>query len=175
MDTSVKSVTSNNNSIVPFEIGSVNGHSLIGMLDINGKSYIPKGRSQLFSISGEIDALSASASDHAGFDYAVNIAPQKSTLSIPDKFGLSQNCPNPFNPITSIDFSIPVPSNVRLDIFNITGSKVATLIEGRLEAGQHRVSWDSKGSDGRPLASGIYFYRLKAGEFTDTKKMMLLK
>lgn len=89
---------------------------------------------------------------------------------LPEDFVLDQNHPNPFNPITEINFVLPAASNVSLDIYNIMGQKVATMADGFLEAGEHSVTWD--GSD---VASGVYFYRLKAGEFIETRKMILLK
>jgi len=80
------------------------------------------------------------------------------------------NVPNPFNPSTQISFSLSEAADVTLEIYNITGQKVATLTTGRLEAGHHSVAWD-----GSNAASGIYLYRLEAGDFVDTKKMVLLK
>ncbi len=80
------------------------------------------------------------------------------------------NYPNPFNPITEISFSLPAASHVKLEIYNIMGQKVATLVDGTIEAGEHTIQWD-----GSEAASGVYMYRLEAGEFVDTKKMILLK
>jgi len=88
----------------------------------------------------------------------------------PQEPALIGNYPNPFNPTTQISFSLPEAADVRLEIYNITGQKVATLTAGRLEAGHHSIEWD--GSD---VASGVYLYRLEAGDFVDTKKMVLLK
>ena len=85
-------------------------------------------------------------------------------------FELSQNYPNPFNPSTQIDFSIPQQSNVQLKVYNTLGQVVATLVNGNLSAGSHSVNFDA-----RNLASGMYIYRLSAGNFTSVKKMLLLK
>ena len=90
--------------------------------------------------------------------------------NIPIDYDLGNNYPNPFNPVTTISFSLPVASQVSLDVFNIAGQKVATLLDGYKEAGSHTVTWD-----GGKQASGIYFYHIKAGEFTATRKMTLLK
>ena len=90
--------------------------------------------------------------------------------TLPNAFSLKQNYPNPFNPSTDISFALPVATNVKLEIFNILGQKLITLIEQRLPAGNHTITWD--GSD---FASGVYLYRLKAGDFVETKKMMLIK
>ena len=89
---------------------------------------------------------------------------------LPTHFALDQNRPNPFNPVTDIGFSLPEARHVRLEVYNITGQKVASLIDARLDAGNHSVTWD-----GSEAASGIYLYRLMAGEFTKSRTMILLK
>jgi photosystem II stability/assembly factor-like uncharacterized protein len=100
--------------------------------------------------------------------------------TIPESYSLKQNYPNPFNPTTSIEFSLPVAADVELNIFNILGQKVATLINEQRSAGYHSVVWNADDSNGRKLSSGIYFYMLKASgidgnEFQKIKKMVLLK
>jgi hypothetical protein len=85
-------------------------------------------------------------------------------------FRLLQNYPNPFNPTTTIGFELPAPSKTVLAVYDVNGQRVATLVDGWCEAGLHQVNFD--GSD---LASGLYIYRLQAGEFTATGKMMLVK
>jgi len=91
-------------------------------------------------------------------------------LNIPLQYSLSQNYPNPFNPSTTIEYSIPKSGNVTLKIFNVLGKELATLVNGQNEAGKHIVNFDA--SD---LNSGVYFYKIEAGSFVDTKKMILLK
>lgn len=88
---------------------------------------------------------------------------------LPGNFELAQNYPNPFNPTTMLAFSIPFASDVTLTIYNITGQKV-TEFSGSFEAGVHNIEWDASNQ-----ASGIYFYKLNAGNFEETKKMVLLK
>jgi len=88
---------------------------------------------------------------------------------IPTEFALKQNYPNPFNPTTNISFSLPEAGKAELTIYNINGQKV-TAFAGDYNAGRHNVVWDAT-----DLASGVYFYKLVAGNFTDTKKMVLLK
>jgi hypothetical protein len=88
---------------------------------------------------------------------------------IPDNFALDQNYPNPFNPTTTIGFSIPVESDYSLTIFNITGQKVR-VYEGHASAGKVTIEWNASEN-----SSGIYFYKLDAGTFSSTKKMVLLK
>ena len=99
----------------------------------------------------------------------------KPSENLPRQFGLAQNYPNPFNPGTSIDFNLPVASRATVDVYNVVGERVTTLLDRFLPAGRYSVNWDGANADGKPASSGMYFYRLKAGEFTDTKKMMLVK
>ncbi|RPI92073.1 MAG: T9SS C-terminal target domain-containing protein, partial [Chloroflexi bacterium] len=93
---------------------------------------------------------------------------------IPTRFALHQNYPNPFNPTTEIRFDLPEAAKVELTIYNTMGQHVATLIDEVRPAGAHRLTWDSRTATGS-LATGMYIYQLKAGSFTDTKKMLLLK
>ncbi|MEP0827805.1 MAG: T9SS type A sorting domain-containing protein [bacterium] len=86
-----------------------------------------------------------------------------------------ENFPNPFNAVTVINYSLPRRATVSVDIFNILGQKVKTLVQGEKPAGYHSVLWDGKNEAGIEVGSGIYFYRLKAGQFTQSKKMLLLK
>jgi len=90
---------------------------------------------------------------------------------LPQSFALHQNYPNPFNPITKINFDLPQSEWVRLEIFNILGQKVTTLLDTPMDAGYHEVEWDA----GRENPSGVYFYTIQAGNFVESKKMMLLK
>jgi hypothetical protein len=89
---------------------------------------------------------------------------------LPTEFSLSQNYPNPFNATTTIEYALPVGGNVRLQVYDITGRVVATLVNGAMPAGYHQVVWDAKG-----MSSGLYFLRIQAGEFAETKKMALVK
>ncbi|MBS1493718.1 MAG: T9SS type A sorting domain-containing protein, partial [Bacteroidetes bacterium] len=88
----------------------------------------------------------------------------------PDKYELAQNYPNPFNPTTKINFSLPKQGFVSLNIFDVTGREVAKLVNEVTEAGYHSVDFNASN-----FASGVYFYRIEAGEFTDTRRMMLIK
>ncbi len=94
---------------------------------------------------------------------------------LPTEFAVGQNYPNPFNAATTISFALPRSADVRLDIFNILGQKVRTLADQPMEPGMHRIEWDSKDERGYPVASGIYLYRLRAGEYSTTRKMVLIK
>ncbi len=94
---------------------------------------------------------------------------------LPEGYKLAQNYPNPFNPATVIEFDLPRLSNVSITIFNLLGQKVKELVNEEISAGSYRVSWDGILSSGQRASSGIYFYRLIADDFIDTKKMILLK
>jgi hypothetical protein len=95
--------------------------------------------------------------------------------TLPESYSLEQNYPNPFNPTTTISFSLPVSSNARVEIFNLLGQVVATPFDGHAEAGEHKVVWDGKSSTGENVSSGIYLYRLTAGDFVKSLKMTLVK
>jgi hypothetical protein len=110
----------------------------------------------------------------SAFFFVENGTPLSSTEPVstnrPKEFKLEQNYPNPFNPTTTIQFAVPSVSDVKLDVFNILGQKVASLINRRMEAGLHTVNFNATN-----LSSGVYFYRLQSGSFVQTKKMMLIK
>jgi len=90
--------------------------------------------------------------------------------TIPEAFHLNQNYPNPFNPSTKIKFLLPKSETVEIDVYNAIGQWIKTLLNQKLPAGQHELEFNA--SD---LASGLYYYRISAGDFTDIKKMVLLK
>ncbi|MBK7141035.1 MAG: T9SS type A sorting domain-containing protein [bacterium] len=105
---------------------------------------------------------------------ATDVDDQDGSL-LPRDFALMQNYPNPFNPTTVIEFALPRASNVKIELYDITGRLVRTLTDGSMSAGTHKVSFDGRSSSGNQLASGVYFYRLQANDFTATKKMLLMK
>jgi len=92
-----------------------------------------------------------------------------------DRTALNGNVPNPFNPTTAISFSLETSGHVILEIFNVKGEKVRTLINEHFEATSHSVVWNGKDDMGRITASGVYFYKMRTGSFTSTKKMLLIK
>lgn len=104
------------------------------------------------------------------YDKLLPISDTRGADGLPKKFSLFQNYPNPFNPTTNITFAVPHTSNVELTIYNTLGQKVATLISQKMSAGTHTVEFDAT-----RLASGMYLYRLKAGNYVSVKKMMLIK
>jgi hypothetical protein len=90
--------------------------------------------------------------------------------TLPKVFALSQNYPNPFNPSTTIKFDLPKDSRVSLKLFNIIGQEVITLVNEEQKAGYKSVEWNASN-----VASGVYFYRIHAGDFVESKKLILLK
>jgi hypothetical protein len=100
----------------------------------------------------------------------------RGTATTPSKqLTLEQNHPNPFNPVTTISFYLPTPQRVQLDIFDVSGALVRTLVSGHASAGSHNPVWDGKDRAGNPAGSGVYFYKLTAGKSQLTRKMILLK
>ncbi len=90
-------------------------------------------------------------------------------------FRLLQNYPNPFNPTTTIAYELPVRSQIKVEIFDLLGKKIATLYDAEQSAGTHHVVWDSKTEQGSLAGSGIYFYKVSTSEFSKTRKMILMK
>ncbi|MDP3025622.1 MAG: FlgD immunoglobulin-like domain containing protein [candidate division Zixibacteria bacterium] len=97
------------------------------------------------------------------------------TPTKPTVFSLAQHLPNPFHPKNMIRFALPKDSWVKLEVYNILGQKVKTLVDEKLAAGVKEVEWDGRDGKGLEVASGIYFYRIKADDFSDVKKMVMLK
>jgi hypothetical protein len=174
---------------------SDNGSELKVLLwSLDGKS-VPAGSQQLFSFEGKnVELVSVEAADNLGRTLKGTI----STKNIPTNFALLGNYPNPFNPATSIQFRVgslefrkPIhttqksvnssqfivnsPSHITLSIYNILGQRVKTLVNEDKLPGEYKVVWDGKDENGEPVSSGIYFYKLVAGDFCATKKMILIK
>ena len=94
---------------------------------------------------------------------------------LPDRFRLYQNFPNPFNVSTTINYYLPQRSHVTIDIFNLLGQRVRTLVDEEKPAGSYTASWDGTSTGGQSVATGVYLYRIWAGNRIETRKMLLLK
>ncbi len=94
---------------------------------------------------------------------------------IPAVTELKGNYPNPFNPDTTIEFALDKPGRVKLEIFNIKGEKVKTLLNDHLEAAHHSIIWNGQDDRGRTVGSGVFFYRMVTRDFTDVRKMIMIK
>jgi hypothetical protein len=131
----------------------------------------------VFSATGyRADTLTLSVPEN-GDSIQVDVALLNATSSVPSsnapsEFRLNQNYPNPFNPTTTLTYQLPKASDVRLEVFDVVGRKVATLVSAKQGAGTHSVSFNASEFS---LTSGVYFYRLSAGGRTETKRMTLLK
>ena len=95
--------------------------------------------------------------------------------SLPEAFALHNNYPNPFNPVTNISFDIPEVAEVTLEIYNVMGQKVRTLAQGQHEPGRYKIQWNATNDYGQALSSGMYIYRIQAGDFVSVKKLVLMK
>ncbi|HOZ09095.1 MAG TPA: FlgD immunoglobulin-like domain containing protein, partial [candidate division Zixibacteria bacterium] len=138
-----------------------------------GKAAIPAGPQELVSValegSGELLLARAEVVDYQGQAYSV----AATGGVLPSEFVLDQNFPNPFNPSTVISFALANTADWTLAIYNVNGALVREYHGS--DAGRVQVEWDGRAADGSRVASGVYLYRLEAGEFNDTKKMILLK
>jgi len=127
---------------------------------------------------GDLDVLSASFDDDKIAWYRnlssppTSVADAIQTLS---EFRLLPNYPNPFNPETTINYELPEATTVKLEIYNILGQRVATLVDSKHPAGTYSARWDGKDISGGRVSSGVYIYRLQTGQFVESKKMLLLR
>ncbi|MBD3257247.1 T9SS type A sorting domain-containing protein, partial [candidate division GN15 bacterium] len=139
-----------------------------------GTEKILSGEQQILDIpingEGNLLVKEVEVCDYQGRPYNCRLDMAK----LPTAYSLSQNYPNPFNPATTINFNLPAQSDWSLKVFNVTG-KLVREFNGSNAAGQHSVVWDGMDNSGRPVASGVYFYRFDASDFSQTKKMILLK
>jgi hypothetical protein len=107
---------------------------------------------------------------HWKFDVTGPMGISGISSSVPDKFKLYQNYPNPFNPYTTIEFDIIKRGNVRIVLYDILGKEVKTIVNEVVEPGKYRVTYSAEN-----LASGLYFYKMTSGDFTDVKRMVIMK
>jgi len=110
-----------------------------------------------------------------GVDTQVSYANAVSPTSVPARTRLLGNFPNPFNPVTEIRFDLSSRTVVELGVYNVSGQRVRGLLSGARSAGTHAVVWDGRDESGTPVSSGVYFYRLSAGKYTEAKRMTLVR
>ena len=161
------------------------GKVKIGVLDIYGNYTVMPGEGSLlklkFQNKGKGTGISSFRIENAilvntsAQELDVQIRPSKLIRTIPQTFSLAQNYPNPFNARTVIRYSLPQDTKVEITIYNILGRKVKTLVNEYQQAGYKTVIWDGTNQKDRTVASGVYFYKIKAGDFVQPKKMLLLK
>jgi hypothetical protein len=146
----------------PLEAGDCNGDCTINVGDIN---YLVN-----FVFKGGPPPVCYCEGGGAASPVADNVSG-----SVPQTFMLYEAYPNPFNPTTTISYDLPFPSEVRLDVFNVAGQRVTSLVNEYQTAGHKSVVWDGRSDAGNAVASGVYFYRLTAEGYRESKKMVLLK
>ena len=117
---------------------------------------------------------STSIKNFAGFWFSqrsITTSIDRNTIKqLPTDYRMEQNYPNPFNPSTVIEFSIPHSCNVSLKVFNQLGQEIATLISEELHSSKYKINWDASG-----ISSGVYYYQIRAGDFIQTKKLLLIR
>jgi hypothetical protein len=126
----------------------------------------------------EQSLIEVSAGELRDGNYALNQIASLGVVSVetrPEAFALLNNYPNPFNPETTIKYHLPEAAQVKLEVYNMVGQVVRTLVSNHQNAGRYVVQWDAANDNGQSLASGIYLYHVQAGDFRDVKKMLLLK
>jgi len=135
---------------------------------------------EIISLSfGPIPEAPAGKVPHYVLTFAGRYSTERSTMGAgstePTKFNLGQNAPNPFNEGTLISYSLAQDGPAKLEVYNILGQRTKTLVDGFESAGPHDVWWDGRDDRGKSVASGIYFYRLTTGKFSESKKMIVIK
>ncbi len=108
-------------------------------------------------------------------DLNYTISVKNDELINPKAFSLGQNFPNPFNPTTMITYEVPKASDISVKVYNLLGQEIRTLFSGKQNAGKHAIQWDGRDNAGRAVSTGIYFYRLNAPNFVQTRKMIMIK
>ena len=145
---------------------------------LEGRMRLPSGdpapgaRVMLFDLT-ELRVLATGESDEAGW-YSLSLEGFPGASPLPERFSLGQNYPNPFNPSTIIPYQLPVAAHVRLEVFNLLGQRIATLVDGEQPAGSHSARWDGADGAGRAAAAGVYLYRLRSGPMVATRRMVLI-
>ena len=109
------------------------------------------------------------------FNVLENLSVRNNAQLIIDIYELSQNYPNPFNPVTTFRYDLPENSHVNITIYDMLGRQVRTLVNQTQDAGYRSVIWNATNDYGKPVSAGVYLYQIQAGEFRQTKKMVLLK
>ncbi|MBN2185552.1 MAG: T9SS type A sorting domain-containing protein [Candidatus Krumholzibacteriota bacterium] len=121
------------------------------------------------------DAAGLADYDESDADFSTTVVTDSPELPVISRFALAQNIPNPFNPNTTIKFDIPLKSRVRIVIYNASGQLVSTLADRIFEEGRQTLTWQGKDSAGHDVSSGVYFCRMEADQFVQTRKMILLR
>jgi subtilisin family serine protease len=174
----------NTDSWFPLDVEKVSeGPSNYGILYSINLSDLTAEDSSAYGIKIHIEDQSGNAAEWildpaikvGNFNIPTIVTDNQEQALIPQKFALLQNYPNPFNPSTTMSFALPKRERVKIKIYDILGREIRTLVNKTMQAGIKKVEWDGRDNKGNPVPTGIYFYKLEAGDFTDIKKMLMIK
>jgi len=179
-------IITNNNGTVYWEAGNIDTDPLFTnessgdytlqngspCIDAGTEFFIWQGDTLVNLSPSEYDG---SAPDMGSLESEFTVGINNMGLDLPEKFSLLQNFPNPFNPVTTLRYDLPEDSQVSIMIYDIMGRKVKTLVNKSQNAGFKATIWDATNDLGQPVSAGIYLYKIQAGEFVQTRKMVLLK
>jgi hypothetical protein len=138
--------------------------------DFNSANFVGQGFNNLVTVTKVTQSFGSNYNGSASSEFLNGANDIAENGDLPNNFSISQNYPNPFNPVTTIQYMLPISSDVTLEIFDILGRKVDALVDSRQQPGNHQITWNAADKP-----SGIYFYKISAGDFTETKRMVLLK
>ncbi|MBN1464446.1 T9SS type A sorting domain-containing protein, partial [candidate division KSB1 bacterium] len=172
--------STNGGSLIKIELSRDNGSTwtqLVGDAANSGSwtwvAQAPVSESCLVRVTDVTQVISDKSDAVFRIDYPTGVA--RLNDEVPVDFTLQQNFPNPFNPVTRIQYQIASRAQVRLVVYNIQGGEIATLVDETQDAGAYMLSWHGLDGNGAPAPSGVYFYRLTADSFTETRRMILMK
>ncbi len=167
------------------------GGSLAAANDFLGGAYFAVFNASTATVTAELNYWGSDCPDSSCFYGPVSFTPWTDSLhvetyyecpgtgvddGVPRSYALGRNFPNPFNPSTRIAYDVPAPGgHVELIVYSVTGTLVRRIVSEELEPGRHSAAWDGRDELGRHVSSGVYFYRLTADDFTDQRKMVVLK
>jgi hypothetical protein len=150
-------------------------HVDMAIMGLDANSLNTEGELMVLRFEGSAKVNVMSADCRTSQNTMLAVKSDGSQHGVPTEFGLSQNFPNPFNPSTVLQYQVPAATHVEISVYNILGAKVATLVNDVKEAGYYTVTWNGTGANGRTVASGVYIYRMHAGDYVTTKRMLLIK
>ena len=160
------------------EISAQTGHAAQNSLDLNfgfGQAQIVDSLIIQWPSGGNDMFVNVAVNQVLNVTESASTAVDENADAMPRSFELAQNHPNPFNPSTTINYALPQQVAVKLEIFDLMGRRVRKLVNQTQPAGRYAIAWDGRNEQGQQAASGVYFYRLRAGEFVQTKKLTLVK
>ncbi len=159
----------------------VDGILRVGLIDLAGKESIAAGSGPILTLLLDQNGLQsfeferAVVCDRSGVELNVTFSKATENSALPQNYSLEQNYPNPFNPSTTISYALPHSSLVQLDIYNVLGQSVRRLVNGFEPAGYRSVEWDGRDDAGHSVPSGVYFYKITSANFTESRKMLMIK